>query len=96
MTVQAVTANRLGDGSVVYLAPDGSWSEALDGAARAADEEAAKALLAKAVAEPLVVVEPYLIDVTETGQGLELVNVRETIRAAGPSVRRDLGKQAGN
>ena len=53
-----VTANRLLDGIVVYLAADGSWTEDLARARLAETEEETKALeaeAAKAVAERLVV-----------------------------------------
>ena len=39
-----VTANRLTDGIVVYLAPDGSWTEDLDRARLAETEEETKGL----------------------------------------------------
>jgi hypothetical protein len=42
------------------------------------------------------VVAPYLFDVRVDNGAIVPVKVREAIRAAGPSVRRDLGKQAGN
>jgi len=58
---QAVTANRLNDGIVVYLTAGGRWSESLQEAAVAEGKEAAEALLARA--EPAVadnsIVEPY-------------------------------------
>jgi hypothetical protein len=90
---QVLTANRLTDGEVVYLAPDGAWVERIDGAlvlATAADGEAA---LAKGVEAERnqVLVHAYLFDVTPDRRP---VKMREIIRAAGPTVRRDLGKQA--
>ncbi len=96
MTLSAVTANRLDDGVVVYLTEAAGWSENLNDAARAEKGPAADELLAKGGADFLAVVGPYLIDVVSAENGLQLVNMRETIRAAGPSVRTDLGKQAGN
>ena len=39
-----VTANRLVDGIVVYLAPDGSWTEEIDRARLAETEDETKAL----------------------------------------------------
>ena len=41
-----------------------------------------------------VVVHPYLFDVTVAAGSIRPVKMREVIRAAGPTVRRDLGKQA--
>ena len=42
----------------------------------------------------LVIVHAYLFEVTQAGDRLRPVKQREVIRAAGPTVRRDLGKQA--
>jgi hypothetical protein len=94
---QAVTANRLTDGVVVYLTADDSWSESLQDAEVAEGKEAADALLARGQAffEPKnYVLDVYLFEVEKTDQGIRAVSVRETIRQAGPTVRRDLGKQA--
>ena len=79
-----VTANRLIDGIVVYLAPDGSWVEELAGARVADTEEETKALeseAAKAVAERRVV-SAYPMEVGfEDGIPIAL-SVRERIRAS--------------
>ncbi len=96
MTSQVVTANRLGDGVVVYLADGGAWSERVEEARVAQAEEEAAALLAFAEGpeQGVVVVGPYLMEVAaETGAPRPLSN-REVIRARGPTVRQDLGKQA--
>ena len=45
---QALTANRLTDGIVVYLAADDRWSESLQDADVAEGKEAADALLVRA------------------------------------------------
>ena len=94
--LQVLTANRLIDGEVVYLAPNGAWVETLD-AARVFDSkaDAEAALVVGAEAERrLVIVHAYLFEVTQAGDPLKPVKQREVIRAAGPTVRRDLGKQA--
>jgi hypothetical protein len=96
MAVHIVTANRLRDGAVVYLAPDHGLAERLDAAERLATKDETDAALARAaryVAEQ-VIVNPYPIEVTESRGGLKPVRMREVIRAAGPTVRLDLGKQA--
>jgi len=93
---QLVTANRLCDGEVVYLASGDRWTtELADGHRLVEKAEAEAALVASArfVAER-VVVNPYLIEVSEAGTGLKPLRMREVIRAAGPTVRTDLGKQA--
>jgi hypothetical protein len=96
MALHAVTANRLNDGVVVYFASGGSWSEHLEDAAKAETGADADGLLSKAEADQLLVVGPYLIEIVGGDGDFGLANVRERIRAAGPTVRTDLGKQAGN
>ena len=95
MTQQVISANRLSDGIVVYLAADNSWSELISGSVIALDETAADALLqeAKQAEANRVVVDPYLIDVAEVDGEVRPVKYREFIRATGPSVRPDLSKQ---
>ena len=96
MTSKIVTANRLVDGIVVYLAADGSWSERLEDAVVARDADFAEELLAiaaQAEADRLTV-GAYLFDVIQIEDGLLPVSAREVIRSLGPSVRGDLGKQA--
>jgi Protein of unknown function (DUF2849) len=94
-TDQMLTANRLRDGEVVYWA-QGQWVTALDKAELFKDEAAAKAALkaASASVEDRTVVTPYLFEVRVEAGVLRPVKEREVIRAAGPSVRRDLGKQS--
>lgn len=95
-THQIVTANRLIDGAVVYLAADGTWSERFADAAVAADEAAAKALVATgetAVAAQLVV-GLYRAEVgLEQGRPVP-ADAKERIRARGPSIHPGFGKQA--
>jgi hypothetical protein len=94
---QAVTANRLLDGIVVYLTPENTWSESLQDAEIAEGKEAAEALLARGQMffEPAnQVLDVYLFEVEQTDAGIRAASVRETIRQAGPTVRTDLGKQA--
>jgi len=79
-----VTANRLVDGIVVYLAPDGSWVEDLARARLAGTEEETKALeseAAKAVAERRVVA-IYPMEVTLHDGVPVALSVRERIRAS--------------
>ena len=71
--------------------------ETIGAAQSVAGKDEAAALLAEA--EPDVaacrIVTPYLIDVVEGPDGsLRATSERERIRALGPSVRLDLGKQA--
>lgn len=90
--MKAVTGNRLADGRVVYLAPDNYWAEHIAVAARFSDDEAPD-VLAAAQARVTEVADAYLIDI-EDGVAAGRERLRETIRSAGPTVRRDLGNQA--
>jgi hypothetical protein len=92
---KTVTANRLNDGIAVWLGPEGRWVERLAEALAipAAEAEAALAVV-KAAPDAHRLCDPYLIELAETPAGLGAASHRERIRAAGPTVRRDLGKQA--
>ena len=97
MTLQVVNDNRLVDGLVVYLSEADDWSEKIEDALVAATEIEAEGLLATAeraaIGAPCVI-QPYLIDIVVDGDVLKPLRYRERLRALGPSVRRDLGKQA--
>lgn len=90
--MKAITANILKDGHVVYLASDEMWTDHLSEAAlfESAESEAA---LERAKARVTEITSAYLID-AEAGAASGQKALRETIRSAGPTVRRDLGKQA--
>ncbi len=92
---QILTANRLLDGEVVYLAADGAWVETLDAAAVLATKAEGEVALATGAKAELnqEIVHAYLFDVVDAPV-LKPVKQREIIRAAGPTVRTDLGKQA--
>ncbi|MGB1547056.1 MAG: DUF2849 domain-containing protein [Alphaproteobacteria bacterium] len=96
MTLQVVTASRLRDGDVVYLAAERRWTLWLNEAA-VADTEAKAAELLKLGEEAeraREVVSVYLMKV-ERGDGkMKPLSARERIRAKGPTTRQDLGKQA--
>ena len=89
---QMLTANRLRDGAVLYWRGEG-WVETLaegDVFAAPADADAALAKAQASVAGNEVV-SPYLFEIHADKSP---VKEREIIRAMGPSVREDLGKQA--
>ena len=91
MTPRMVTANRLGDGLVVYLDRDGGWSERIaDGRVASDDAEAATLMtVAEGAAAGCQVVEPYLIDVVDGDGSVRPLRHRERIRAQGPTVPSD-------
>ena len=90
---QILTANRLSDGAVVYRTAEGGWAERLT-AAQIVDDVPRAEAEGKQAQDARIVVGAYLMDVKGDGAALAPVKMREIIRAAGPSVRPDLGKQA--
>lgn len=92
----AISANRLTDGIVIFLAEAG-WSERLADAQRFPDKAAAEAAAATrggADAAANLLVDPTVFELRESGGRVEAAHIREAIRANGPTVRTDLGKQA--
>jgi Protein of unknown function (DUF2849) len=91
-----VTANRLSDGLVVFLTAQGGWSEDFHlGAVLSGDTAKATALeIGARSAAANEVVEPYWIDLELRAGHYAPKAMREAIRATGPTMRRDLGKQA--
>jgi Protein of unknown function (DUF2849) len=82
-----VTANRLGDGAVVYRTRDGNWSTALTQAAVVDTAPAATTLLAAAIADDIGAVGAYVAPVRFGADGRpEPGNLRERIRFAGPTI----------
>ena len=93
---QLVTANRLRDGIAVFLTRAGDWSESIDDAALALEPEAAAALevRAKDDEKKTIVTGSYLVDAERLNGRVRAAHIRERMRALGPTVRLDLGKQA--
>jgi hypothetical protein len=91
-----ITANQLIAGDVVFLTEDG-WSALVDRACVAEDDVALAALEARAAAAEAanVVVAPYAIEVRRDGSRILPLHYREVMRTRGPTVRPDLGHQAG-
>ncbi|MDJ0928393.1 MAG: DUF2849 domain-containing protein [Gammaproteobacteria bacterium] len=85
---QVLTANRLGDGQVVFLTADGNWSTAIGDSLVAADDAFAEELLAlgQRAERECEVIGPYLIEVRQEAGTIEAVAIREAIRANGPTV----------
>jgi hypothetical protein len=83
-----VTANRLRDGSVVWLAGRGDWTRRVEEAAVFAGAQVVAAALAEAEAAERrqIVVDPYAVEVVLTEAGPRPLRMRERLRVAGPSV----------
>ena len=88
MTQHAITANWLGSGLVVYLAWDGGWSEQVADSfiSGSAEEDAWLLDIAGRAADARIVVDPYLIEVTEQDGAAWPALRREQIRAGGPTI----------
>jgi hypothetical protein len=81
-----ITANRLGDGAVVYRSADGSWTKDLATAAVVTTTPAAIDLLTAALADKLKAVDAYVAPVELTSQRVLPGNLRERIRFNGPTI----------
>ena len=94
--MKILTANRLTDGEAVWFSADQRWSETIVGseiAVGAADEARLETIGQEAYRENKVV-DVNLIDVQLVDGAIRPTRLREQIRAAGPTNRNDLGKQA--
>ena len=91
--IAALTANNLRDGEAVFWSA-GRWSTRFAEAQIFEAPEPGEAALAEAQSQPTVVVAPYLIDVA-LEDGLPVpTSYRERVRALGPTIHPDMGKQA--
>jgi len=91
--MKALTANLLADGEVVFW-KNGSWALRFSEAELFDDIERAEVAEAKAKSDLTVVVDAYLIDVIEAGEGWAPLSYRERVRALGPTNHPQHGKQA--
>ena len=82
-----ITANRLGDGAVVYRTSDGHWTNCLERAAVVTTAPAATELLTAATADDVGAVGAYVAPVhLEPDGGVRPGNLRESIRHNGPTI----------
>jgi hypothetical protein len=101
--LRLISANRLTDGVVVYWGTDARWVETFaEGAvfddAATSGAEAFDAAMARAKGDEKanVVVDVVPVEAVRAGAVAKPAHIREAIRAAGPTVHRDHGKQAGD
>ena len=88
---QMIIANRLNDGRVVFFASPGRWDTAIAAGVVIDDETAAQQLIEAARQDQALclVIDPTLIQVrVEAGQ-VRPTEIREVIRAFGPTARTD-------
>jgi hypothetical protein len=90
--IQVMTANRLSDGVVLYLAQDNQWVEQLAAARFAKTDNAVEQLQvsADAAVHDRLVIGPYLFTVEAFGGEFRPISQREHIRALGPTVGTDM------
>jgi len=82
-----VTANRVGDGAVIYRSANGGWTTNLHEAAVTADAGIARDMVQGAIADDLRAVGAYIAPVALTRDGgVQPGNLRERIRLAGPTI----------
>jgi Protein of unknown function (DUF2849) len=81
-----VTGNRLTDGAVIYRATNGQWTTELPGAAVVTTSDAAMDLLTASRADAVRVVDIYVAPVVLADGKPRPGNLRERIRAAGPTI----------
>jgi len=94
--MKLLAANRLIDGVAVWLGPDGGWVEDISDAEIVRDKEGEarlEQLGQEAVAKNLVL-DIELVDVEIVDGTVRPLRLRERIRAMGPSIHPELGKQA--
>ncbi|WP_174301209.1 DUF2849 domain-containing protein [Caulobacter sp. S45] len=89
----AVTASDLRDGEVVFWA-EGRWVKRFADAELFNAVEPGQAALDLARAQPTIVVEPYLINLDLEGGVPVPTSYRERVRALGPTIHPEMGKQA--
>lgn len=80
-----ITANRLRDGAVIYRTASGGWTTSLSDALVVDKEAEAKALLQAIAGEGTVAVGAYPAPVDVTDGVIQPGNLRERIRAGGPT-----------
>ena len=85
--LKMVIANSLSDGLVVFLTANGTWVESIATGSIAVDDAESERLLDLGLQSEAScqVVEPYLIEITETDGVRVPIIFREAIRAAGPT-----------
>ena len=82
-----VTANRLGDGAVVYRTNDNDWSANLQSARVVTTAADAMNLLREALSDEQRAVGPYVASVRiDSRARLSPANLRERIRSEGPTI----------
>jgi hypothetical protein len=90
--ISILTANRLADGTAVFLDFEGAWNEDITEAVVARSPDEVTALEDRGVFDAArnIVVDPYLVEVRLANGRLTPVRVRERVRVGGPTVLDDV------
>jgi hypothetical protein len=81
-----VTANRTGDGAVIYRTASHRWSDRLSDAAIVRTVDDARALLAESIADDVGAIGAYIAPVEIGEDGIQPGNLREKIRQQGVTI----------
>lgn len=94
--MKILAANRLTDGEAVWLGEDDIWVEDVGRARIVRDKEGEESLLRAGEAAFLrnEVVDAELVDIELVEGSIRPLRLRERIRAAGPTIHPEIGKQA--
>jgi hypothetical protein len=93
MALSMITGNATDDGAPIYLRADGGWTRVLaEGKAMEGDELSTALALAKT--QQRIVCDPYAMDVKLVEGRPAPTNVRERIRATGPTVLLPIARAA--
>ena len=96
MTNQVISANRLDDGIVVYLAANGDWTERIAKAHVIGGQDQGEAAMSQAcdAVKACLIVDPYPIDIDDSDGEITPTLNRELIRAIGRARRGELSRVA--
>jgi hypothetical protein len=82
-----VTGNFTVDGSVAYVTSARGFSRTVVDAAVFGTKDEAEAARLHALSAEALICDPYITEVAETPNGLDLLSARERIRSQGPTIR---------
>jgi hypothetical protein len=82
-----LTANFTRDGAVGYYTADRTFSRQVIDVVVFPTKEAAEEARQEATRHEALVADPYVTEVTEGPDGLDLMSARERIRSLGPTIR---------
>jgi uncharacterized protein DUF2849 len=91
--MQAIIANSLTTGEVVFRGPDGGWVGQFADAKLYSDKDEAAQAEAEAKAQVTTVVDAYAFDVRFDDGVPVPASYRERVKALGPTIHPDMGKQ---